>query len=132
MSPAPVGFGSGEGTADPWGIDSMGSLVVTLVCGREGDPGQLDGRGDAELHEDLAQVVLHGLGADEDLRRDLAVARAAGDERRDPQLLRGQIVDRRGVALAGALPRGVELATGALGPRRRAEPLEELVRRAQL
>ena len=39
-----------------------------------------------------------------------------GDELGDAQLLRGEVVDRRRVALARALARGVELAAGALRP----------------
>ena len=85
-----------------------------------------------ELQEDLAQVVLDRLGAHEELRGGVAVARPGGDELGDAQLLRGEVVDRRRVALARALARGVELAAGALRPEVRADALERLEGRAQL
>jgi hypothetical protein len=58
--------------------------------------------------------------------------RPGRDELGDAQLLGSEVVDGRGVALARALARGVELAAGALCPQDRADALERLERRAQL
>jgi hypothetical protein len=77
-------------------------------------------------------VVLDRLGAHEQLRGGIAVGCAGGHQLRDSQLLRGQVVERAHVALAGLLAGGVELGAGPLGPERVAEPLEGVERRAQL
>jgi hypothetical protein len=50
---------------------------------------ELAARPDAELPEDLAQVVLHRAGADEKLLGDLAVGRAFGGQVSDPGFLWG-------------------------------------------
>ena len=57
-------------------------------------PDQLGTGGDAELHEDLAQVVLDGAGAEEELRRDVLVGGAFTDEPSNLELLRRQLIDR--------------------------------------
>ena len=55
-----------------------------------------------------------------------------GDELRDVHLLRGEVVERARVALAGGLAAGAQLAARALGPQRGAERLEALERGAQV
>jgi hypothetical protein len=84
-----------------------------------GDAHQLGARADAELAGDLVEVVGDGPRRDEQPGGDLAVADALADGGDDLQLLGGELVERAGVAPAGGLPRGAELATGALGPCRR-------------
>ena len=82
----------------------------------------LDARGRAELHEDVPQVRLHRLVAEEQLGGDLAVGLAVGHQAGDLELALGQRrhagVPRRGRAallraraeLAQLAPRGVALA----------------------
>jgi hypothetical protein len=53
-----------------------------------------DARGYAELQEHLAQVVVHRLGAQEHLACGVTVAGTARDQLGDPQLLRGQRIQR--------------------------------------
>jgi len=95
-------------------------------------PGSSFTGADAELGEDLAQVVLDGARTDEQLRADLRVrvpvARHAGDLR----LLGREDVARLRSAPGHGLAGGRELAAGALGERFSAHRGEHLVRRAQL
>src|SRR4051794_12354232 len=60
----------------PGGLPHTGASLVP-VPSLELD--QLDARGDPELAEDLREVVFDRLRAHEELRRDLAVGRAAAD-----------------------------------------------------
>src|SRR5712671_2483083 len=60
-----------------------GNLFVVLDC-----PGELGAAGDAQLAEDLAQVVLHGAGADEQPGGDLRVGQVPGHHPGDLRLLR--------------------------------------------
>jgi hypothetical protein len=53
------------------------------------------------------QVEFDRLGAQEELGSDVPVARAAGDEPCDPELRRRQRVERRGIALSGDDPGGL-------------------------
>src|SRR5689334_7552395 len=97
---------------------------------READ--ELHPRRDPELGEDLAQVILDGLGAHEELRRNGLVGRALADEPRHLELLRRQLGQRAEVALAGLLAGGAQLAQRALGPGGRPEPLEAVAGGAQV
>src|SRR5262249_23519551 len=92
----------------------------------------LRARRDAELHEDLAKVVVDRAWTEEELRCDLAVSRAARDETRDLQLLRREVAQRARIALARGLSRRAELVARALLPRRRSELLEPRHRSAQV
>src|SRR5579875_2219319 len=81
-----------------WGSREAGPMVATILVRRiepasyctrstRGErPGQLSARADLELHECVAQVVLDGLGGDEQRFGDLAVGEAIGGEANDPQL----------------------------------------------
>ena len=80
-------------------------------------PAELAARADVELGEDLAQVVLDGARADEQLRADLGVRAAVAGEPGDLRLLRRERVARLGGALARRLAGGQQLAAGALGER---------------
>src|SRR5215218_10206598 len=80
---------------------------------------ELRPRGDAELAVDACQVRLDGLGAHEGGARDLAVRHSRRGELGDSTLGRGQLGGRAAEADAA------ELGPGLLGPRWRAEPLED-------
>ena len=86
----------------------------------------------AELAVDVAQVVVDGLRAEEQLRRRLARRVALGEHERDLELARRQLVERARVALARRLAGGEQLGPGALRPRRRAELVEGVDGAAQL
>src|SRR5215213_11269754 len=104
--------------------------VGALMLGQR--PRELDARGDAELREHLAEVVLHGAAADEELRRDVAVGGARDDEPRDLTLLRRE-GDRRGRGRAArGLAARAQLCGRALDPAGRTERLEARLRGAQL
>src|SRR5215510_4212686 len=95
-------------------------------------PGQLGAGGDAELGEDLVEVVFDGPRADKQLRRDLPVGRPGGGQPGDLQLLRRELGERGRVSPPGGLTTGAQLGPGASGPRGRAEPLEALQRGTQV
>src|SRR5690242_3695520 len=79
---------------------------------------------DAELLVDVAQVVLDGLRAQEDCCCGLARRLSARQQESDLELLRREVVDRRGVATPCRLTACRELRPRALGPRPGAESLE--------
>jgi hypothetical protein len=83
------------------------------VGGREA--GELATRGDVKLQEDLAQVVLHRAGADEQLGADLGVGKTISGQPSDMCLLWCEHAARVVGAPARGLARGQELVTGALG-----------------
>src|SRR5215208_6146635 len=87
---------------------------------------QLCSGAEADLAEDLAQVVVDRARAEVELCGNLAVGHAGGDEPRDLQLLRGELVERRGVAPPGRLAGGAQLRPGALLQRRCADLVEEV------
>ena len=93
---------------------------------------ELLARADVELGEDLAQVVLDGTRADEELGADLRVRAPVDREPGDLQLLGGQLVVRLDRPPANGLAGREQLALGALGERLRPDAPEELVGRAQL
>src|SRR3984893_1028162 len=76
---------------------------------------QLHARVDAELREDLAQVVLDGAGADEKPGADLGVGQALAGELGDLGLLRRELAAGVDGSLARGLAGGQQLASGALG-----------------
>ena len=90
---------------------------------------QLGPRCDAELAEDLAQVVVDRAGAEVELCGDLAVGHAARHEAGDLQLLRGELVERRGIAPSCRLAGSAKLSLGAFLPRPRADSAEEVASR---
>ena len=81
----------------------------------------------SELAERLAQVVVDGAGADEQLRGDFLVGGAVGREAGDLCFLGGQVVARLDGPFAGVLAGRLELDPGALGERFHAELREQLV-----
>src|SRR4051794_8091973 len=84
---------------------------------------QLGAVADAELAEDAGEVRLDGLLADPQGRGDLLVHLALGDEARDLELRRRQLVAAGGL-LAQDLAAAGEGRRGLLLPGDRAEPLE--------
>src|SRR5215471_10287447 len=95
-------------------------------------PGRLGAGGDAELGEDLVQVIFDGPRADKQLPGDLPVGRPAGGQPGDLQLLGGELGERGGVAAAGGLAAGAQLGPGAAGPPGGAELLEPVEGGAQV
>src|SRR3954471_8273077 len=93
---------------------------------------ELVARGDVELQEDLAQVVLHGTGADEQLSADLGVGETFLGEPSDLRLLRREDAARLFGALSRRLSRGEKLATGTLREALGADLAEHLVGRSEL
>src|SRR5262249_55099446 len=79
--------------------------------------GQLVARGDLELLEHLAQVVLHRSRADEELRADVGVGETIPGELGDLRLLGREHATRLVGTGPGSLPRCLELPPGALGER---------------
>ena len=79
---------------------------------------------DVQLAVDLAQVKLDRLGGQEQVRRDVAIGRAALHRRGHAQLLRGQgmLVPLPPTAGSG----GAQLGLGLAGPGVRMQPLEAL------
>src|SRR4051794_8159006 len=107
-SPVSPSDGSGRPAADV-------ALQDELAAGR-----------DAELREDLPHVIVDRARAEEQARGHLLVRRALGHEPRDLQLLRRQLVDRAGGALAGGLAARAQLYACALGPGTGAQQLERV------
>ena len=93
---------------------------------------ELPAGADVELGEHLAEVVLGGAGADEELRTDLWVGVACGRQASDLRLLCREDVVRVHGALPHRLARRLELEAGPPGERLRPEPAEHVVRRAQV
>ena len=94
---------------------------------------ELAARGDAELSEDLAQVVLDRAGADEQPGADLRVGQPLAGQPGDLGLLAGQLlIASGGGALAGGLASGPQLAPGPVGERVHPHGLEHVVGGAQL
>src|SRR5262249_12579083 len=72
--------------------------------------------GDAEFGEHFAQVIFDGPGTEEEPCCDLLVRASVGDQPRDLQLLRSQLRQRAGVALARGCSGRAEFRAGPLGP----------------
>src|SRR3954451_22429221 len=100
--------------------------VIASGAGRglQFDRHELVARRNRQLREDLAQVVIDGALAEEQLRRDFPVGGTACDEARDLDLLRRQLVDRARIPLARRLAAGAKLTARTLGPWRRPNALE--------
>src|SRR5262249_52336648 len=108
------------------------SSAATLASADEVDFPQLSPPGDPQLGEDVAEVVIDRPRTDEQLRRDLLVRRARGDEARDLAFLRGEGTGGvRGTAACGLAARA-QLRPGPLRPRHGAQPLEGLQRVPQI
>src|SRR6266481_1386371 len=82
-------------------------LLVIREC-----PGELYPAGDAELAEDLVQVVLDGSGADEQLAGDLPVGQPLGGQPGDLRLLRREHLRSPEAARAGPLAGSAQLGPG--------------------
>src|SRR5215475_7820543 len=95
-------------------------------------PGELCPAGDAELVEDLVQVVLDGAGADEQLAGDLPVGQALGGQPGDLRLLRREHLRGPEAARAGPLAGGAQLGSGPARESRHAHLVEHLEGPAEL
>src|ERR1700733_6932745 len=93
---------------------------------------ELAAGGNAELGEDLAEVVLDRAGAEEQPGADLRVRQAVAGQPRDHRLLRGQLAAGLDRALAGGLAGSGQLAPGPLGKRLDAHLRQHVVGGAQL
>jgi hypothetical protein len=89
-------------------------------------------RGHVELAEHFAEVIIDGARADEQLRGDLRVGRAAGRQRRDLGFLRREVVAGLGATLAGGLAGGNQLEPGSFSEAGRAYVFEPRVRVPQV
>ena len=94
--------------------------------------GELRAGRDAELREDVAEVVVDRPRREKQLGGDLLVGEPLCDEAGDLQLLWRQLIDRARVALARRLAGGAQLGARSLGPGLGSEALEPLERSAQL
>jgi hypothetical protein len=104
--------------------------VLRFPGGNRGS--ELAAGADAELGEDLAQVVGDGGGADKQLRGDLRVGGALAGQAGDQRFLRGQGIGRLGGLLPGVPAGRPELGARPFGKRRGADRVEDLVRAAEL
>src|SRR4029453_9246570 len=80
----------------------------------------------SRLLEDGPKVRLDRLGAQKKPRGDVPVGQAGGDEPRNLELLRGQLVEGRRVAPTRTLPGRPELRPCTIGPELGADGLEAL------
>src|SRR4051812_30584038 len=105
-----------------------------LACAGAGGqrPLELIARGDAQLAEDLPQVVGDRVLADDQARSDLAVGKAVPREPCDLSLLRGEIVTGVHAAFPDAFAGRQQLSLGPRGERLGAHAREHLERGAQL
>src|SRR5580704_6385114 len=94
--------------------------------------GELAAGADAELGEDLPEVVGDGGGADEQLRGDLRVGGPLAGQAGDQCLLRGQDVGCPGGAFERLRAGGPQLDVRPFGKRRGAGRVEDLVGGAQV
>ena len=108
----------------------LGLLAVRPEAGQRG--GQLAARGDAELGEDLAQVVLDRPRGQEQPSADLRVGQAVPGQARDEGLLRRQRGEGLVATLAYGLAGGVQLPARALSERLHPDRGQHVVGRAQL
>src|SRR6266550_8113839 len=104
-------------------LDGLKDRIV-----RSHEAGQLGARADSELAERVVQVELDCLRTEEERRGRLSVRLPLGDDQRDLELLRCQLVARGGVGWAQACAGGSELCPGARAPRDRAQAVERLSR----
>ena len=92
---------------------------------------ELAARADAQLGEDLAEVVLGGARADEQVGSDLGIRQPVPGQPRDLGLLSSQLDSGFDGALAGGLPGGLQFAARSLGERGDAHRGEHVLRGAQ-
>src|SRR5581483_7746500 len=118
---APCGCCGGPGAREKW--LAGGTAEPDAASGRSSGEllrqrvAKLPASADAELAEDLAQVVLDRARADEQLGADLRVGVSVAGQPRDLELLGREVVARvRGDPPHG-LAGGEELAAGTLGER---------------
>ena len=76
----------------------------------------------------MSQVVFDGAWREKELRRDLLVRQALGHDACDLQLLWCELLNRAGTTFPSALARGAKLNASSVGPRSRAELLEDVER----
>src|SRR5262249_36352890 len=88
--------------------------------------GKLGARLDAELAEHVAEGGIDRARGEEELRGNLLVGEPLGDEARDLNLLRRELVDSARVTLARGLARGAKLGASPVRPRLGTEALEAL------
>ena len=81
----------------------------------------------SQLAERLAQVVVDGARADEQLGRDFRVCGTVGGKAGDLRFLGGQVVTRLDGPFARVLAGRLQLDPGALGKRLHAELHKQLV-----
>src|SRR5262249_37643521 len=115
---------------------NMGLALLDGVRVAGKDAVELATGADAELGEDLAQVVLDCARADEQPGADVLVGQAPARQPRDLALLRGQRIAGRADGLRGALAYclagGQQLTAGAFGESAGSHRLEHLVGGAEL
>ncbi len=85
----------------------------------------------SRLLEDVRKVRLDRLRAQEEPRGDVPIRQAGGDEPRNLELLRGQLVEGRRVTPSRALAGRPELGPSTLRPKLGADSLEALERRPE-
>src|SRR6476469_2204014 len=73
-------------------LSALGEHLLELLAGA-----------DAELQEDLVQVVLDRLAADKEFGGNVLIRRAVARHSRDPCLVRGEVVSRLSGSFAGGL-----------------------------
>src|SRR5262249_23468986 len=104
-----------------------GTVLCAAADGLLGQcPPQILARVDAELLVDVAQVVFDRLRAQKQGRCGLAGRLTCGEQQRDLELLRRQLVDGGRFAAAECLAAGLNLAVCSLCPRTRVEALKGL------
>src|SRR5580700_5406922 len=104
----------------------------TGVSGAGQGTAELAARGDAQLGEDLAQVILDRARAQKQPEGDLRVRQPLGGQPRDLRLLRRQLYHGGDGGSAGSPAGGPQLAAGAGGIRFHADRVQHLDGGAQL
>ena len=116
---------SGVSCAPSYPVGSLGRLpgerLRKLVAGV-----------DAEFLVGVAEVVFHGLRAEEQRGRGFPRCSSCCEQKRNLQFLRCQFVDDAGVLPSARLARGRELGASAIGPGAGIEALEHVRGRAEL
>src|SRR6185437_12842782 len=105
--------------------------ALTAPFAGEG-PGEFVAGVDVQLLVDVPEVILHGLGAQEQRGRGFPCCPPARQGQRDLQLLRGQLVDRARIPPQERLAGGREFGARPAGPWTGAETLEDVQRGPKL
>lgn len=111
-------------------LGAPGWLEERIAC--QYQPHEFRARAYARLPEDLAQVIVDGPRAKEELRGRLTVGRAPTNEARHMEFLRSELIERGWVSPACRLASGAKLGDSPDGPERDSKALECLQRGAQL